>query len=85
MRRSLVRKVIGIVLTAVLSLAQPGCVIVVGVRDIDDKELVEIDGEIYVKDKSAHRLEKLEITKPSPSTESETTTTTTVEPSKGGG
>lgn len=71
------RKLAAFVMGAALALAPSGCLIVLADHDFDDDvEVVEIDGEYYIKDKSAHRVKKVEVQKSS---------TTTKETTKEGG
>ena len=75
------RKRMNLFLAGALAISATGCLIFVSGRDLDDDiEVVEIDGEYYVKDKDSHRIKKVEV-----QTSTTTETTTTEKPKQSGG
>ncbi len=72
------RKIVTFCILFALWISIPGCVVVLGDRDFDDDvEVVEIDGEYYVKDDDTHRLHKVER---STTTQTETKTKSETKP-----
>ena len=71
------RRLIMCVLLAGLALSSVGCVISLDVRDIPHrKQVVEIDGELYIVDVKTHRVSRIDARW---DVEAETTTATEVE------
>ena len=71
------RKFIVCVLLAGLALSSIGCLISLDVRDVPHrKQVVEIDGELYIVDLKTHRVRKIDAHW---DLEGESTTTTEVE------
>ena len=71
------RKAILFVLLGVLSVSSPGCIVVMGVDDLPEhRQIVEIDGELYVVNTHTHRVCKVDTEVEG---ESQTTTETQVE------
>ena len=55
------RRLCAFVLASVMALANIGCVFVLGVKDVPHrKQVVAIDGELYVVDVKTHRIHKVD-------------------------